>query len=47
MGVGLYLKRKGILDFVELAKMLPEYIECLKKILQNLNSNIYNICQNI
>lgn len=25
MGVGLYLKRKGILDFVELAKMLPEY----------------------
>lgn len=25
MGVGLYLKRKGILDFVELAKMLPQY----------------------
>lgn len=25
MGVGLYLKRKGILDFVELAKKLPEY----------------------
>lgn len=25
MGVGLYLKRKGILDFVELAKRLPEY----------------------
>ena len=25
MGVGLYIKRKGILDFVELAKRLPEY----------------------
>lgn len=25
MGVGLYLKRKGILDFVELAKRIPEY----------------------
>ena len=25
MGVGLYLKRKGILDFVELAKRCPEY----------------------
>ena len=25
MGVGLYLKRKGILDFVELAKKMPEY----------------------
>lgn len=25
MGVGLYLKRKGILDFVELAKRMPEY----------------------
>ena len=25
MGVGLYIERKGILDFVELAKMLPEY----------------------
>jgi len=25
MGIGLYLERKGILDFVELAKMLPEY----------------------
>lgn len=25
MGVGLYLERKGILDFVELAKRLPEY----------------------
>lgn len=25
MGVGLYLKRKGIIDFVELAKRLPEY----------------------
>lgn len=25
MGVGLYLKRKGILDFVELAKRLPQY----------------------
>jgi len=25
MGVGLYLERKGILDFVELAKQLPEY----------------------
>lgn len=25
MGIGLYLERKGILDFVELAKRLPEY----------------------
>lgn len=25
MGVGLYIKRKGILDFVELAKRMPEY----------------------
>lgn len=25
MGVGLYLERKGILDFVELAKRLPQY----------------------
>lgn len=25
MGIGLYLKRKGILDFVELAERLPEY----------------------
>ena len=25
MGVGLYLKRKGILDFVELATKMPEY----------------------
>lgn len=25
MGVGLYIERKGILDFVELAKRLPEY----------------------
>jgi len=25
MGVGLYIERKGILDFVELAKSLPEY----------------------
>ena len=25
MGVGLYLERKGILDFVELAKKMPEY----------------------
>ena len=25
MGVGLYIERKGILDFVELAKMLPQY----------------------
>ena len=25
VGIGLYLKRKGILDFVELAKRLPEY----------------------
>jgi len=25
MGVGLYLKRKGILDFVELARRMPEY----------------------
>jgi 1,2-diacylglycerol-3-alpha-glucose alpha-1,2-glucosyltransferase len=25
MGVGLYLKRKGILDFVELAKQMPNY----------------------
>jgi len=26
MGIGLYLERKGILDFVELAKRMPEYI---------------------
>lgn len=25
VGIGLYIKRKGILDFVELAKQLPEY----------------------
>ena len=25
MGVGLYIERKGILDFVELAKRLPQY----------------------
>ncbi len=25
MGIGLYLERKGILDFVELAKRLPQY----------------------
>ena len=25
MGVGLYIERKGILDFVELAKRMPEY----------------------
>lgn len=25
MGIGLYLERKGILDFVELAKRMPEY----------------------
>lgn len=25
MGVGLYIERKGILDFIELAKELPEY----------------------
>lgn len=25
LGIGLYLKRKGILDFVELAKQLPRY----------------------
>ena len=25
MGIGLYLERKGILDFVELAKKLPQY----------------------
>ena len=25
MGVGLYIERKGILDFVELAKLLPQY----------------------
>ena len=25
VGIGLYIERKGILDFVELAKMLPEY----------------------
>ncbi len=25
VGIGLYIKRKGILDFVELAKRLPEY----------------------
>ena len=25
VGIGLYLKRKGILDFVELAKRMPEY----------------------
>ena len=25
MGVGLYIERKGIVDFVELAKRLPEY----------------------
>jgi 1,2-diacylglycerol-3-alpha-glucose alpha-1,2-glucosyltransferase len=25
MGIGLYIERKGIIDFVELAKMMPEY----------------------
>ena len=25
MGIGLYIKRKGIIDFIELAKRLPEY----------------------
>lgn len=25
MGVGLYIERKGIIDFVELAKLLPQY----------------------
>lgn len=25
VGIGLYIERKGIIDFVELAKMLPEY----------------------
>ena len=25
VGIGLYIERKGIVDFVELAKMLPEY----------------------
>ena len=25
VGIGLYIKRKGILDFVELAKRMPEY----------------------
>lgn len=25
IGVGLYIRRKGIVDFVELAKMMPEY----------------------
>ena len=25
IGIGLYIERKGILDFVELAKRLPEY----------------------
>ncbi|MFI3307665.1 MAG: glycosyltransferase [Mycoplasmatota bacterium] len=25
IGIGLYIKRKGIIDFVELAKMMPEY----------------------
>ena len=25
MGIGLYIERKGIVDFVELAKRLPEY----------------------
>lgn len=37
----------GYLHIPSSTKMLPEYIECLKRMLQNLNSNIYNICQNI
>lgn len=54
MGVGLYIERKGILEFVELAKRLPEYkfiwfghsplIASPQKIRDAVNTKIDNLC---
>lgn len=54
MGVGLYIERKGILDFVELAKRLPEYkfiwfghsplIASPQKIRDAVNTKLDNLC---
>ena len=54
MGVGLYIERKGILDFVELAKRLPQYkfiwfghsplAASPKKIRDAVNTKLDNLC---
>lgn len=54
MGVGLYIERKGILDFVELAKRLPEYkfiwfghsplVASPLKIREAVNTKLDNLC---
>ena len=54
MGVGLYIERKGILDFVELAKRLPEYkfiwfghsplVASPQKIKEAVNIKLDNLC---
>lgn len=54
MGVGLYIERKGILDFVELAKRLPNYkfiwfgysplIASPLKIRKAVNTKLDNLC---
>lgn len=39
--------RIGYIHIPGSKKMLPEFIQCLERMLKDLNSNIYNICQNI
>lgn len=54
VGIGLYIERKGILDFVELAKRLPEYkfiwfgysplAASPRKIRKAVNTKLDNLC---
>ena len=54
MGIGLYLERKGILDFIELAKRLPQYkfiwfgytplYSIPEKIRQAVKTKLPNLC---
>ena len=41
------MNRKNYLHIVSPAKMSKDYIEAVERMLQTLNLNIYNICQNI
>lgn len=41
------MHKKGYLHIPGSLKMRPDFINCVKEMLLNLNPNIYNICQNI